>query len=117
MPGLIENEQVCLRQVVLCIHFQPSKINFSVRFDQFHGKLQAIYFMDLLLILRIGSKSLGWAGHPSHGILKFENKIIAILKFENLGLRAFLNELQGKRDSLNRGPKVRAGGRATRSNL
>ena len=44
-------------------------------------------------------------------------KVVAILRLENPGLTAFLNELQGKRDSLNRGPKVRAGGGANRSNL
>ena len=37
---------------------------------------------------------------------KFGSKVITILKFENPGLRAFLNELQGKRDQSIEGPRL-----------
>ena len=42
-------------------------MHFFVMFDQFPGKLQAIYFMDLLPIFNIGSKSLEWAKNSWDG--------------------------------------------------
>ena len=40
------------------------------------------------------------------GSTTFGSKVIAILKFENPGLSAFLNELQGKRDQSIEGPRL-----------
>ena len=44
-------------------------MHFSVKFDQFPGKLQAIFLMDLRLrpIIRICSKYLGWAENSWDG--------------------------------------------------